>query len=156
MMISKEKLLDFIQESNDIEKIFREPLAREIAAYEWFLFLKDLSVDDICKIVQAFEPGAKLRKRIGMDVYVGDYRPPRGGPEIEGHLDLLLQSILKQEICPFEAHLRYEDLHPFIDGNGRSGRALWLWQSLRDGIWVSGRSFERHWYYRSLDFFRGR
>ena len=26
-----------------------------------------------------------------------------------------------------ETHVRYELLHPFLDGNGRSGRALWLW-----------------------------
>ncbi len=40
---------------------------------------------------------------------------------------------------PIEAiaqfHCRYEDIHPFIDGNGRSGRLLLNYQLVRAGYW---------------------
>jgi hypothetical protein len=36
-----------------------------------------------------------------------------------------------EELSPFEFHVAYETLHPFLDGNGRTGRALWAWQMWR-------------------------
>lgn len=46
-------------------------------------------------------------------------------------------------------HIHYEAIHPFIDGNGRTGRMFLNWQRLRQGldpliIWES----EKHDYYR--------
>ena len=34
---------------------------------------------------------------------------------------------------PFEAHCRFERIHPFVDGNGRTGRMLLWWQQVRAG-----------------------
>lgn len=33
-----------------------------------------------------------------------------------------------------EAHIRFEHIHPFVDGNGRMGRMLMNWQRLREGL----------------------
>ena len=33
-----------------------------------------------------------------------------------------------------EAHFRFKSLHPFFDGNGRTGRLLLNWQLLRAGF----------------------
>lgn len=42
----------------------------------------------------------------------------------------------------------YETLHPFTDGNGRSGRALWLWAM--GGIHRAPLGFLHHFYYQAL------
>ena len=46
---------------------------------------------------------------------------------------------------------RYETLHPFMDGNGRSGRILWAWQMIEHNI-APGLSlgFLHAYYYQTL------
>lgn len=34
---------------------------------------------------------------------------------------------------PWEAHVRFEKIHPFVDGNGRTGRMLMWWQEVKLG-----------------------
>jgi Fic family protein len=74
-----------------------------------------------------------------MAVRVGRYVPPPPG-EVPGlMLDLLdwwnqkaaaLSPVLSSAIL----HYRFEAIHPFADGNGRTGRALALWELYRRGF----------------------
>lgn len=141
-------LADFVQESNRIEGIHREPFSHEIAAHEAFLALETISIESLSRFVTAVQPDAKLRVSVGMNVQVGAFLPPCGGPEIRDRLAKLLVLVRRfaspREI--FLVHHAYENLHPFTDGNGRSGRILWLWM-------MGGQSplgFLHQWYYQSL------
>lgn len=141
-------LAAFLLESNKIEGIVGARPA-ELDAAEAFLRLPDLSIGDVIRFVAATQPGAVLRDRASLDVCVGDYRPPHGGPAVAHMLASILAWINDSKLTPFEAHRDYESLHPFTDGNGRSGRMIWLWQMLRDGRGVS-LGFLHTWYYQSL------
>lgn len=121
-------LKGFIWESNRIEGILRNPTQEEIVAHEVFLANKEITVVDLESFVSIIQPGAVLRRTVGLDVRVGNHIAPSGGPEIEERLVKLLQKVNNHLLDSYRVHLIYEILHPFIDGNGRSGRVLWLWQ----------------------------
>lgn len=146
--MDQQRLEQFIRESFRIEGIHRQPSSAEMEAHERFLALPVISVADLQQFVSIIQPGAQLRDRPGLDVRVGDYVAPRGGPEVRTDLEDLL-IILPMSMNPYKEHRRYERLHPFTDGNGRSGRALWLWQHHKRGTYM-GLGFLHQWYYESL------
>ena len=121
-------IVGFIKESNRIENIHRDPTQAEIEEFQRFMQLEKVTIDDLEHFVRVYQSDAKLRDTSGMDVIVGRYVPPRGGAHIPARLDGLLFSVNHGTISAYKTHLKYESLHPFTDGNGRSGRMLWAWQ----------------------------
>ena len=74
-----------------------------------------------------------------IQVRVGRHSPPRA-VDVSGLMFELLEWWNKQstELSPVISsailHYRFEDIHPFADGNGRTGRALALWELYRRGF----------------------
>lgn len=135
--------LDFIAESNRIEGITRQATNEEVAEFCRFMALPVVNREDLIQFVSVYQPGAVLRDRPGLNVRVGNHFPPLGGPHITRELD----SIVNDAHCcdPHSVHVRYETIHPFTDGNGRSGRMLWAWMMKRFPL-----GFLHHFYYQTL------
>lgn len=131
----------FVAESNMIEGINRAPTQKELAEFSRFIALPKVTIEELVRFVKVYQPSARLRDEVGLDVRIGAYYPPPGGPEIRDQLRALLDS---QDGC-YSKHIAYEALHPFTDGNGRSGRMLWAWQA-----GVSSLSFLHRFYYQTL------
>lgn len=72
-------------------------------------------------------------------VWVGSHVPP-GPEEVSGLMFELLEWWNKEAVALSPVlssaivHYRFEDIHPFGDGNGRTGRALALWELYRRGF----------------------
>lgn len=153
---TRASVVAFLRESNAIEGIHRPPTDGEVEATLRFLALPSLSLDDVCEVQAAYAPGKPLRTRAGMNVRIGSHLPPPGGPGVGHALDALLQR-LDDSDDPWREHIRFETLHPFLDGNGRSGRALWAWHMLEVGRDPFALGFLHCWYYQTLENFdRGR
>lgn len=155
------KLIDFVRKSNLIEGIRREPTTGEVAAHREFLEDKVLDVGLFVQFVNIIQPGALIRDNVCMDVRVGDHTPMLGGPMVLKGLESIINRVNdlqndvdyqidkpRQPNHAYLVHREYEDLHPFMDGNGRSGRVLWL--RMMGGIERVPLGFLHHWYYQSL------
>ena len=145
-------LEDFVRESNRIEGINRDPTGDEIDAHAALINTSFISTPTLEAFVAIIAPGHRLRDQYGLHVRVGNHIAPRGCPEIRQTLDTLLERVAAGADLyhPWQCHIDYETLHPFTDGNGRSGRALWLWQMQTAPI-----GFLHQFYYQTLSGVRG-
>lgn len=146
--VADKGLVDFIVQSNYIEGIMGRVTQTMIRAHEDLIEAEALTIPILESFVAAIQPGAVLRREPWQNVRVGSHLPPQGGPEIEKTLTDILERAPYAE--PYYTHLKYETLHPFTDGNGRSGRAIWLWQMRKLGRDPFSLLFLHRWYYQSL------
>lgn len=150
--MAHEQLVEkFVAESNRIEGIDRPPTREELFATREFLALSHVTHGDLENLARVYvgERG-RLRREAGMDVYVGSHVPLKGGPEVPVRLEQVLRDVNESEFSPWLNHCAYEDLHPFMDGNGRTGRALWAWDTLHRGRDPFALPFLHRFYYETL------
>lgn len=155
-MLTYSQMQRFVIESNDIEGVRYEPswpaTWRAVERLKTLVETDDLNVSEVAAFVAQEANGARLRLHPEMNVRVGRHIPPQGGDHIGSRLADLLEQI--DSLSPYEFYCAYETLHPFMDGNGRSGRALWLRCCLQTPTWsglAANAGFLKTFHYQALD-----
>ena len=142
---SKEEIAEFLTESNAIEGVFGEE-ALEDATKAWTYALtygraenpEYLELRVLLRIhkylMQRQNPriAGKLRE---CDVWIGgEHKKFISTPILQAQVIDVLKKINRLEEDPQKAHVLFEGVHPFEDGNGRIGRILYNWQRLNMGL----------------------
>lgn len=150
-------LYNFVLESNKIEGIIRDPTQPEMEQLYRFISTSKLTLQDLKEFVAIYEPEAVFREYEDVPTpTIGGRLGFASGPTLRLLVEQLLDDInADASLCPVVIHHRYEQLHPFTDCNGRSGRAIWL-KMIRDRSKTEYsaavvRGFLRHWYYQTLE-----
>ena len=152
---TRNQVNEFVSESNAIEGITRDPTPQEIDATVSFLS-SPLTFESAAALQAVYAPGKPIRDRAGMNVRVGSYIAPDGGRDIYVKLRRIIDRVNSSSHNRFatafyDRHVEFETLHPFMDGNGRTGRALWAWHMLSRGQDPFALPFLHRWYYQSLE-----
>lgn len=152
MKNEKEQLEEFLRESNAIERVYDEQSYKD-ALWAWeFLNKQGKKGLNPILVMQVHEilmknPGAwsepeLLPKYRGVfrdcDVYIGGRKAL--APESLNYLVADWCVNMNNDCMEFTdtisrcLHVDYEKIHPFVDGNGRTGRMFMNWWRMRNGL----------------------
>lgn len=138
-MIERIGMMELIRNSNLVEGI-DDPAEdrRSLRAWNWLQKLDVVSLADLFELhrritlkqLRVSERGQFRR----IQVYVGNHVPPAPVIAQIQAIEWLTDVIQHwRTLDPKEMHVRFETIHPFVDGNGRTGRMLMWWHEVKLG-----------------------
>lgn len=146
---------DELYKAQLFESIFTDAAAKEVSRYaealkEGFVNIRQTKIITnkiILDIQQKLEQNDAGYRRVQGTVLKNDktgeivYTPPQDYPTIENLMHNLVQFMNDVEMSDLEPlvkmaiiHHRFETIHPFYDGNGRTGRILNILYLVKEGL----------------------
>lgn len=132
-------LSEHIRQSNLIENIDdRGEDRRSLKAWQYLVAQDQISQPVLLELHKMITRKQLPKSESGsyrrVNVWVGGRQCP--APVIaHGQIYGFLMDLAEhwQTLDPVEMHIRYEKIHPFVDGNGRTGRMIMWWHQIKLG-----------------------
>ncbi len=135
----------FLEESNKIEGVTGQAALNDaIGAWLEVKHLKRISEDDILRVHRTLMIGRLPNEDVGVWTKHQTNVAGKNNPEpwkvpalMAAWIDDInssLNVLADPEQVAKHFHVRFEHIHPFVDGNGRVGRILLMWHRLKLGL----------------------
>jgi hypothetical protein len=118
---------EFVRVSNRMAGITRAPTAAEIGAHRGLLAANALTIKNLELFISHVAPGAAFRDA-PEETEDGEATTQH---DLKEDLATIVDAARTHSSTAARLHRIYRQLRPFTDGNGRCGRALWMWQLMR-------------------------
>lgn len=153
--------LEHVHQSNLIENIDNSDADRDyLEVCDWLMEEPKITHGIICSVQREITAHQDIpldwkgyyRSVNNISVSVGGRLCPRP-TEVDGLMLSWVDKYSEGAEDPWTAHIEFESIHPFADGNGRTGRALLWWHFMKNGqepsvVWNSSKFNE---YYPIFD-----
>lgn len=144
---NKKDVDKFLKESNGIEGVFTvQALKDAIKAWDYLKMKSFLTPEVILGVhhilMKNLNPDIAGFWR-NCDVWIGGQKKKFVSvqlieKDIEHWISLITYPKIQKELDPDKytrhMHVLFEGIHPFIDGNGRTGRLIYLWHRMQLGL----------------------
>jgi len=140
--MNEEKTLaveEFLKESNAIEGVYDdESLEFSLKAWGYLLEQKEITIPVIMGLHRILMHNQEIPLKYKghlrqIPVYIGGHEA-MSHKLIPTRLSTLAMNMWLHPKNWKEHHIEFEKIHPFIDGNGRTGRMLMNWERLKVGL----------------------
>ena len=142
----EEDVMEFLRESNAIEGEYSlQALKDAEKAWKYAITVSTFTSKEILKVHNILS--RKIMPKIAgkfrtCDVWIGGQHKRFIDSSLLKHqVDDALAEIVKsftfkgdKSLIALDCHVMFEDVHPFVDGNGRTGRILYNWHRLQLGL----------------------
>lgn len=135
--------LEFLQQSNYIERVAdSQSFDDAVTAWKYLKKQKEMTIQVVLKTHALLMVNQNIPyKDIGnfrnvevVTIYKGVKTPTLSWLVVKERMDIWVKNSWLFPKNWKKHHIEYEKIHPFIDGNGRTGRMFMNWERLKAGL----------------------
>lgn len=127
----------FLKESNALEGVHdADSMKHARIAWEYLLLYDTMNIEIIKHAHRLLMKNQDIESKYkgawrDVPVWIGGHKKSQPPIVIDNQMKIWCRKTMKGVLDPVALHVEFENVHPFIDGNGRIGRLLMNWHFVK-------------------------